>query len=145
MPSQSPRAGRNEICPCGSGKKYKRCCGAIDLAKEDVASRFFGVAAVLAGVMAVAGVVVFAMAFFTEEESRKVWSAEHGHYHTVGGSEHASTEGGPGKVWSEEHGHYHDAAKPEVPVGKETPVTGALQGLRNSQLDQAGKQADPQN
>jgi hypothetical protein len=23
-----PRPGRNEPCPCGSGKKYKRCCGA---------------------------------------------------------------------------------------------------------------------
>lgn len=23
----TPRAGRNEPCPCGSGKKYKRCCG----------------------------------------------------------------------------------------------------------------------
>lgn len=23
-----PRAGRNDICPCGSGKKYKKCCGA---------------------------------------------------------------------------------------------------------------------
>jgi preprotein translocase subunit SecA len=21
------RTGRNELCPCGSGKKYKRCCG----------------------------------------------------------------------------------------------------------------------
>jgi uncharacterized protein YecA (UPF0149 family) len=21
------RVGRNELCPCGSGKKYKRCCG----------------------------------------------------------------------------------------------------------------------
>jgi len=20
--------GRNEPCPCGSGKKYKKCCGA---------------------------------------------------------------------------------------------------------------------
>ena len=25
---QSPRVGRNEPCPCGSGKKYKKCCGA---------------------------------------------------------------------------------------------------------------------
>lgn len=24
----TPRVGRNEACPCGSGKKYKRCCGA---------------------------------------------------------------------------------------------------------------------
>jgi SEC-C motif-containing protein len=23
-----PKVGRNEACPCGSGKKYKRCCGA---------------------------------------------------------------------------------------------------------------------
>jgi serine-type anaerobic sulfatase-maturating enzyme len=23
-----PQAGRNDACPCGSGKKYKRCCGA---------------------------------------------------------------------------------------------------------------------
>lgn len=22
-----PRVGRNETCPCGSGKKYKKCCG----------------------------------------------------------------------------------------------------------------------
>jgi hypothetical protein len=24
----SPRIGRNEPCPCGSGKKFKKCCGA---------------------------------------------------------------------------------------------------------------------
>jgi SEC-C motif-containing protein len=23
----SPKIGRNESCPCGSGKKYKHCCG----------------------------------------------------------------------------------------------------------------------
>ena len=22
-----PKVGRNELCPCGSGKKYKKCCG----------------------------------------------------------------------------------------------------------------------
>ncbi|MGK5092115.1 SEC-C metal-binding domain-containing protein, partial [Deltaproteobacteria bacterium TL4] len=22
-----PEVGRNELCPCGSGKKYKKCCG----------------------------------------------------------------------------------------------------------------------
>jgi hypothetical protein len=26
--SRCPRMGRNETCPCGSGKKFKRCCGA---------------------------------------------------------------------------------------------------------------------
>jgi len=24
----APETGRNELCPCGSGKKYKKCCGA---------------------------------------------------------------------------------------------------------------------
>ncbi|WP_438866145.1 UPF0149 family protein [Pseudomonas abieticivorans] len=25
-----PKVGRNDPCPCGSGKKYKKCCGAAD-------------------------------------------------------------------------------------------------------------------
>jgi preprotein translocase subunit SecA len=24
-----PKVGRNDPCPCGSGKKYKQCCGRI--------------------------------------------------------------------------------------------------------------------
>ncbi len=24
---ENPKVGRNEPCPCGSGKKYKKCCG----------------------------------------------------------------------------------------------------------------------
>jgi uncharacterized protein len=26
-PARSVKVGRNETCPCGSGKKYKKCCG----------------------------------------------------------------------------------------------------------------------
>ena len=26
MARRPPRVGRNEPCPCGSGKKFKRCC-----------------------------------------------------------------------------------------------------------------------
>ncbi len=26
-PVQSVKIGRNDPCPCGSGKKYKKCCG----------------------------------------------------------------------------------------------------------------------
>jgi SEC-C motif-containing protein len=25
---ETPKVGRNDPCPCGSGKKFKRCCGA---------------------------------------------------------------------------------------------------------------------
>ncbi len=27
QPKSTPKVGRNDPCPCGSGKKYKRCCG----------------------------------------------------------------------------------------------------------------------
>ncbi len=26
--SAGPKVGRNDPCPCGSGKKHKKCCGA---------------------------------------------------------------------------------------------------------------------
>nr|WP_034564031.1 SEC-C metal-binding domain-containing protein [Carnobacterium gallinarum] len=28
QPIHREKVGRNELCPCGSGKKYKKCCGA---------------------------------------------------------------------------------------------------------------------
>jgi hypothetical protein len=27
-PARKAKTGRNDLCPCGSGRKYKRCCGA---------------------------------------------------------------------------------------------------------------------
>lgn len=27
QPDMANKTGRNETCPCGSGKKFKRCCG----------------------------------------------------------------------------------------------------------------------
>ena len=27
LPVKSDKIGRNDPCPCGSGKKYKKCCG----------------------------------------------------------------------------------------------------------------------
>ena len=29
------KVGRNDPCPCGSGKKYKKCCGANEGAQDD--------------------------------------------------------------------------------------------------------------
>jgi SEC-C motif-containing protein len=26
--AKAPKVGRNDPCSCGSGKKYKKCCGA---------------------------------------------------------------------------------------------------------------------
>lgn len=140
------KTGRNELCSCGSGKKFKRCCGAVDTASEDPASRFFGVAAVLVGLMLVAAVVVTAremLASGPEQQAGKVWSEEHGHYHTVGGS--GSGEGGPGKVWSEEHGHWHEAASggEHVVLHADSPNAGALEGLHAAELEKAGERVVP--
>lgn len=30
-----PHVGRNDLCPCGSGKKFKRCCGITDQSDPD--------------------------------------------------------------------------------------------------------------
>ena len=32
---QSPKIGRNDPCPCGSGRKYKKCCGGVKKASID--------------------------------------------------------------------------------------------------------------
>ena len=46
--------GRNEPCPCGSGKKYKRCCLGQASPTESARTRLI---AILAAVAIVAGVV----------------------------------------------------------------------------------------
>jgi uncharacterized protein len=27
VPTRAPKVGRNDSCPCGSGRKHKKCCG----------------------------------------------------------------------------------------------------------------------
>ena len=34
-PVRSQKVGRNDPCPCGSGKKYKKCCGAVATSAEE--------------------------------------------------------------------------------------------------------------
>ncbi|MDB2614273.1 SEC-C metal-binding domain-containing protein [Chlamydiales bacterium] len=35
----SKKAGRNDPCPCGSGKKYKSCCWGKELPQSDASRR----------------------------------------------------------------------------------------------------------
>ena len=74
-------AGRNDLCPCGSRKKFKKCCAA----KED-RNRLSAVMIALVAA-AVVGALLFSFA------SR--------------GEERASATPGAGRVWSPEHGHWH--------------------------------------
>jgi hypothetical protein len=36
---KTDKPGRNDACPCGSGKKYKKCCQAADDVREAEAER----------------------------------------------------------------------------------------------------------
>ena len=73
------KAGRNDACPCGSGKKFKKCC-------ELKAQRKRGstmLLVVVAGLV-IAGLVVGISSFTGERDISRpggVWSPEHGHYH----------------------------------------------------------------
>jgi hypothetical protein len=38
----SEKKGRNDFCPCGSGKKYKKCCGFKAQAEKQTRKSLFG-------------------------------------------------------------------------------------------------------
>ena len=114
---EKPR--RNDPCPCGSGKKYKRCCEGREIRTKTSLTKWTLVAV---GILIVLGGVGFVAALLAPNESDttsgRVWSPEHGHWHDVGGDtsrptgEPVSQPPGPappGKVWSAAHGHWHDA------------------------------------
>ena len=73
------KAGRNDLCPCGSGKKYKKCHG-----PKDEKSRGTMIMLLIVGVLIVAGVAFGISSFTTKPDVARpsgVWSPEHGHYH----------------------------------------------------------------
>ncbi len=73
------KAGRNDTCPCGSGKKYKKCC---ELKQQN--SRGNTLLLVIVGLLMAAGVATGISSFMSDKDVAKpsgVWSAEHGHYH----------------------------------------------------------------
>ena len=77
------KVGRNDLCACGSGKKYKKCCEATDRA-GGTRSRLM---LVVVGGAVLAAVVAALVSFTTEGPpgAGRVWSAEHGHYHDANG------------------------------------------------------------
>ncbi len=78
--SRPEKAGRNDPCPCGSGKKYKRCCERKTHSARGSRAMTALVLAVLAGAIAVA-LTSFGESPTPTATPGRVWSAEHGHYH----------------------------------------------------------------
>ena len=74
------RPGRNDTCPCGSGKKFKHCCAS----KQNRVSPAL-IAVLVAG--AILAVVVIVSNIRQSSNAGPVWSPEHGHYHDASGRE----------------------------------------------------------
>ena len=72
------KTGRNDPCPCGSGKKFKQCCSS----KEDSRSQV-GTYMLIGVLVAIGGIIAFTFTTNSGGGSRQVWDPEHGHYHTV--------------------------------------------------------------
>ena len=72
------KVGRNDACPCGSGRKFKQCCATKGESRSQL-----GAYALIAVVIAIAGVIVFTFTSEGGSGSRQVWDPVHGHYHTV--------------------------------------------------------------
>lgn len=75
------KVGRNDPCPCGSGKKYKQCCEK----KEHSLSPYAWLAIVGVGVAALVAIILsFSVTTPSVQvacPAGQVWSAEHGHCH----------------------------------------------------------------
>ena len=74
------QAGRNNPCPCGSGKKFKRCCES-----KKARARASTMLMVLVGAIVLGGLAA-AFSTLTDDSVSpttpgRVWSPEHGHYH----------------------------------------------------------------
>ena len=78
--THTQRAGRNDLCTCGSGKKFKKCCGLKPEAKR---GNMFML--IVVGVLVAAGAAAVIRGFTTDRahtvKPSGVWSPEHGHYH----------------------------------------------------------------
>ena len=81
------KVGRNELCPCGSGKKYKQCHGDQTTQQRQSGGRW--IAIVLGGIL-----LMGALGFLNALSNRDAEDA-------------AGTTRGVGQEWSAEHGHYH--------------------------------------
>ena len=98
------RTGRNESCPCGSGRKFKACCEGKQA--RGVSRGLMGLLAAM-GIVAAVGVVA---AIRDNREETRTPSRPAAAARTTAPKPQPPGPVPAGKVWSAEHGHWHDAA-----------------------------------
>lgn len=75
------KAHRNDLCPCGSGRKFKRCC------ESKRAGRKVSMLMLLTVGGAMVGALLLGLSSLMDD---------------------SVSSSAPGRVWSSEHGHWHD-------------------------------------
>lgn len=101
------KAGRNELCPCGSGKKTKHCCAGKAVERKKIP----GIVMVAAPLLLLAAIGLFAAFQDGKEPTGRSTSLPAASAPRTP----AAQPPGPapaGKVWDTAHGHWHDAESP---------------------------------
>lgn len=74
------KPGRNDLCPCGSGRKFKKCC------ESKAATRRSRMLMIVVGIAVIGGIAAVATSFRLDNSgSVRVWDPAHGHYHDANG------------------------------------------------------------
>jgi hypothetical protein len=74
------KTGRNDLCSCGSGKKFKRCHGI-----KTTGQRQSKMLMIVVGGAVIAALAAVVASVTTERRgSERVWDPVHGHYHVNG-------------------------------------------------------------
>lgn len=76
------KPGRNDNCPCGSGKKFKKCCEG-----KTEERRTGRVLMIVVGGLLLAAVAAGVTSYNGDSRSSsvRVWDPAHGHYHDASG------------------------------------------------------------
>jgi len=109
------QVGRNEKCPCGSGKKYKNCHAEMS---EHPAPRGLIILGVAIAAVAAMGIVPGLMPERKSRAPKTSIPAPTASQQTAKpGSPQPAGPAPAGKVWSVEHGHWHDAVPQQASPG----------------------------
>jgi len=98
------KIGRNEVCNCGSGKKYKQC---HQLKKNSQSAQLVYLAVISLGIVTIFffGSTKFNSSNASSGLSPKPFSEKAGNLKRPKG------DAPNGKIWSVEHGHWHNKNK----------------------------------
>ncbi len=130
------KVGRNDLCPCGSGKKYKQCCDRKVAKRARLQDSLGKGIFFLFGPLAIALLLAVSVSALRgpgeSDEVRRVWSAAHNHWH-LRAPDGSEVEARPGIVWSAEEGRFVDA----------DPISEATRKHVTSYLDQHLQEVAP--